>query len=128
MSEAKQPKPTWGHITRTSVATLFVAFGFSLLWQSWAFDLLLALYLFGAVAGWFARRQGWLCGVIVGLPVALFQLTRLALHDHANFASLLRDHHYWILAVPAAVTATGVAIMGGMSGAFLQDMRLQRGK
>jgi hypothetical protein len=119
---------TWGRITLVSLATLVVAMGFSLLWQCWAIDLLLALYVFGAAAGWFARRQGWYCGLIVGLPMAFFQLSRLALHDHADLPALLADPDYWRLVVPASIVATGMAIMGGMSGAFLQDMRLQRGK
>jgi hypothetical protein len=126
MKSPSNTKPTWSKIAGVSAVALVVAMGFSLLWQAWAIDLLFSLYVFGAAAGWFARRQGWLCGIIVGLPVAFFQLSRLASHDHSSLSGLFADPDYWRLVVPASIAATGIAIMGGMTGAWMQDAHFQR--
>ena len=80
---------------------------------------LTALFLLGGVAGAWGRRHGWLGGIVVGLSFSLLQLTRWAGSDRA-----LPD--YWIIAVPTSVASTGMAIMGGITGAWLQKKRLQR--
>jgi len=81
---------------------------------------LTALFLLGSVAGAWGRRHGWLGGMVVGLSFSLLQLTRWAGSDRA-----LPD--FWIIAVPTSVASTGMAIMGGITGAWLQKKRLQRG-
>ena len=80
---------------------------------------LTGLFLFGAVAGAWGRRHGWLSGIVVGLSFSLLQLTRWAGSEMA-----LPD--YWIIAIPTSVASTGMAIMGGITGAWLQKKRLQR--
>jgi hypothetical protein len=80
---------------------------------------LTTLFVLGGVAGAWGRRHGWLAGIIVGLSFSLLVLSRWAGSDRG-----LSD--YWILAVPTSVVSAGMAIMGGITGAWLQKKRLQR--
>ncbi len=121
-------KTSWSWIALVSFAVSGLALALSLLWQVRALGLLLWLFLFGAVAGWLSQRHGWLSGIIVGLPLALFQLTRLALPDYGSALSFMAQPDYWRLLVPASVVSTGMAIMGGIVGAWVGSIRLQLGK
>jgi len=81
--------------------------------------LLVALFFTGAVAGALSTRQSWLSGIIVGLPLALEQLTRHTLHEFGTVRVALAHVDYWRLVLPVALVATGVAILGALSGAWL---------
>jgi hypothetical protein len=120
-------KTNWNRITSASFIVSGVSLLTSIAWHAGAIDLLLGLYFFGALAGWISQRHGWLSGIIVGLPLALFQLTRLAAQEYGSFGSVLATPDFWALILPVSVGATGMAIIGALSGAWLQDMRLQRG-
>ena len=76
--------------------------------------------LFGAgfIAGLWSRRHGWFSGAVVGLTVAVGQMARWAGPD--AFGA-----EWWRLGVPAAFVAAGMAILGGMTGAWLRDSKLQ---
>ena len=80
---------------------------------------LAGLFLFGAAAGAWGRRHGWLAGIVVGLSFSILQLSRWAGPDR-------RLSDFWILALPTSVASSGMAIMGGITGAWLQKKRLQR--
>ncbi len=125
---AEKKKTSWLWITLVSLAVSGLALALSLLWQVRALGLLFWLFLFGAAAGWLSQRHGWLSGIIVGLPLALFQLTRLALPDYGSALSFMAQPDYWRLLVPASVVSTGMAIMGGIVGAWVRNIRLQLGK
>lgn len=124
----EKKKASWSWIALVSFAVSAAALLLSLLWQARALGLLLWLFLFGAAAGWLSQRHGWLSGIIVGLPLALFQLTRLAVADHGSYLSLMTQPDYWRILVPASVVSTGMAIMGGIVGAWVRSIRLQLGK
>ncbi|HRY29221.1 MAG TPA: hypothetical protein P5079_04195 [Elusimicrobiota bacterium] len=120
-------KTSMSRVVVMSVLSLLGALLVSYFWQAGTVGLLLGLFIFGVVAGWNARRAGWLCGIIVGLPLALFHLTRSALPDYPSLAALFGEVDYWRLVVPASVVSTGMSIMGGIVGAWLQDMKYKRG-
>jgi hypothetical protein len=80
---------------------------------------LAGLFIFGSLAGAWGRRHGWLAGIVVGLSFSFLQLTRWAGPDRGS-------PDYWIIAVPTAVASTGMAILGSITGAWLQKKRLQR--
>lgn len=123
----KYPRSSWTRHLVSSV--LFGLLGIVLCyeWQANAIMLLLILFILGFGAGWFARRTGWLCGIIVGLPVGLAYLTGLAVNEYGSLPAVFGQPDYWRIAFPAAVAATGMAIMGGVAGAWMHDIRLQRG-
>lgn len=120
-------KPSWGRIAGSSalvsVCSLALLGAF---WRPGAMSLLLALFLLGLVGGAVAGRHGWLAGVIVGLPFSFFQMTRMASSDMGGMFPALSHPDYWRLALPACVVASGMAIAGGMCGAWLRGIRLQR--
>jgi hypothetical protein len=80
---------------------------------------LAGLFIFGFLAGAWGRRHGWLAGIVVALSFSLLQLTRWAGPERGS-------PDYWIIAVPTAVASTGMAIMGSITGAWLQKKRFQR--
>ncbi len=126
MNEKKRISLTY--VTVSSAAVCVVSLLVSLVWRPGAVGLLLGLFIFGCAAGWVAQRHGWFCGIIVGLPLALMQMTRQALSDFSSLAQLLAQPDYWYVMVPACLVSTGMAIMGGVVGAWLQDMKWQREK
>jgi hypothetical protein len=77
------------------------------------------LFSVGFLAGAWGRRQGWLSGFIVGFPFSIMQVS-----SWAGPEGMGAD--FWRLAVPAAFIISGMAVLGGMSGAWLRDMKLQR--
>jgi hypothetical protein len=121
-----QPKSTWSRITGMSVIVLVASVGVSVFWHAGALDLLLGLFVFGALAGWLARRHGWLAGVIVGLPLAVLHLTRAAALDYGSLSAALSAPDYWQIAAPTIVACSGMAIIGGISGAWMQDAHFQK--
>lgn len=123
----EKQKTNWRRIFAGSLLFSLGGQLFSALWQTEVLGLLLALFFFGASGGWIVKRHGWLAGLIIGLPLALAQLTRLMIRDYGSLPAVLSQLDYWRLVVPAAVVSTGVCIMGGLAGAWLQDSRLKRG-
>jgi hypothetical protein len=81
--------------------------------------LLAAFLLVGALGGALSTRQAWLSGIIIGFPLGLQQLTRYALQELGSLSATLAQPDYWRLVVPASAVATGVAILGAMTGAWL---------
>jgi hypothetical protein len=120
-------KTSWSRIVISSVIVAAFAIVLGIVWQADALELLIAEFLFGAIAGWFARRQGWLSGLIVGMPYGIAQLTHRAVQDYPTISNLLVDADYWRLLIPASVVACGMCILGSLAGAWMQDMKLQRG-
>jgi hypothetical protein len=86
--------------------------------------LLATLFSVGFLAGAWGRRQGWLSGIIVAFPFSFLQVTRMAAIDLGG--SLLSHPDYWRLAVPAAMVAGAMGVIGSMTGAWLGDMKLQK--
>lgn len=80
--------------------------------------LLAALFVFGVVAGGWAARQAWLAGMIVGLPMTVAQITRWSALERAAGSDL-----YWLLVPMVAIPATGIAIAGGLTGAWVRNTR-----
>lgn len=118
-------KATQGRVVFSSVIVSLLGLIASVFYQAGTFDLLAGLFVLGWIAGWFARRRGWLCGIIVGAPIALFQLIRLALRTTEPGMPPFPDGVFGTLLFPAAVVSTGAAILGGLVGAWMHDMRLQ---
>lgn len=96
--------------------------------------IVLALFLFGFLAGAVAGRQAWLAGTLVGGPLVFQQLTRHALASAPPVASLADPHaaplaavwmspDFWWIAGPVSFTATGLAVMGALAGAWLRGTR-----
>jgi hypothetical protein len=80
--------------------------------------LLAALFFFGAVAGFWGARQAWLAGIIVGIPFTVAQITRWSALERA-----VGTPDYWILVPLVAVPATGMAIVGALTGAWVRNTR-----
>jgi hypothetical protein len=117
---------SWNRIILCSLAVSAAGFVASFFWQAHAIGLLAALFFFGAVAGWLAQGHGWLCGLIVGLPLSLTQMTRLALQSQGSLPDVLWQPDYWRLLVPACVISTGMAVMGGIVGVWMQGVKWER--
>jgi hypothetical protein len=83
-----------------------------------AIPLMAALFLVGFAAGWWSRRTGWLGGTVVGLPFSFLQIRRWAGPEST-------DPAFWRIAVPAVVVAAGMAVLGGMTGAWLRGRKFQ---
>ena len=81
-----------------------------------AISLMAALFAVGLTAGVWSRRHGWLSGSVVGLPFSFLQIHRWAGPEST-------DPDYWRIAVPTAVVAAGVAVLGGMTGAWLRGRK-----
>jgi hypothetical protein len=115
MSERK--KPGWRTIVfRSSVVAAAAVAGLSY-WRADALLLLAALFSLGFIAGLWSRRHGWLAGVVVGFPASFLQMARWAKAETGSF-------DWWVLAFPAGIVAAGMAVVGGMTGAWLRDMKL----
>lgn len=84
-----------------------------------------ALFLAGAGAGAISSRQAWLSGIIVGLPLALQQLTRHSLLEFGTVSVAMAQPDFWRLVLPVSFVATGVAILGALSGAWLLGSRFR---
>lgn len=116
-SNSKPPIP-WAALSlkgaAVSVAGLTLIY-FVALSPGW---LLATLFVLGMVAGGWAARQAWLAGLIVGLPMAVAQMTRWSALEHATGSDL-----YWLLVPMAAVPATGIAIAGALTGAWVRNTR-----
>src|SRR5688572_910247 len=85
----EKKRTDWSRIAAWSFAVSAVALIVSVTWRAEALDLMLGLFLFGAVAGWMSRRHGWLSGVIVGMPLAFFQMTRAAVLEAGSLSAAL---------------------------------------
>jgi len=116
-------KPSLGRIWASSAAFSAVFVIVSLFWQANSISLLGALFLSGFLAGCSAQRHGWLCGLIVGFPLAMVQMSRRALREHHSFLSLLADPDYWRLLIPSAIVGTGFCIMGAMVGVWMASVK-----
>ena len=82
-------------------------------------------FFLGVAVGWRVRHHGWLAGIVVGVPLGFAQVTWLAMGEFGSLAGTLGQMDYWCLAAPAAVVSAGMAIVGSMLGAWVQDMKLQ---
>ncbi|MBL8023569.1 MAG: hypothetical protein JNK54_04705 [Elusimicrobia bacterium] len=82
-------------------------------------ELLGALFGVGVVAGALSTRQAWLSGIIVGFPLGVEQLTLYALREFGSLSVVLAQPDYWHLVAPISFVTTGVAILGGLTGAWL---------
>jgi hypothetical protein len=118
MNEKK--KASWGWIAACGVVIGLLSTGAAcaMSWEPLVF--LAVLFGAGTVAGAAAGRQGWLPGLIVGLPTALAQLTRRAGLEE-GWDRLLAVPDFWRVALPSAPVVTGVAILGGMVGVWLRS-------
>lgn len=121
----KQDRRSWGWIAGTSglVSLIFVGLG-SVVTLS-PTGILAALFVAGFVAGAVSSRQAWLSGIIVGIPLGVAQLTRHALVEYANLSVAWARSDFWIFVLPVAVVSTGVAILGGLSGAYALGERFR---
>lgn len=112
-------KPTWSTIIfRSGVVGTFAA-AMASYWLADALLLLAALFGLGFVAGLWSRRHGWLAGSVVGFPASFLQMARWARLETGSA-------DWWFLAFPAGFIAAAMAVVGGMTGAWLRDMKLQR--
>ncbi|HOW28932.1 MAG TPA: hypothetical protein PK876_10590 [Elusimicrobiota bacterium] len=102
--------------------------GLSLFWLTGVIATLLGLLGLGMLAGWFSRRHGWLCGIIVGLPVGLVQLSHRALLEEGTLQKLFLQPDYWRLLVPVTIVMTGVAILGGIVGVWMVNLRINEAR
>jgi hypothetical protein len=116
---AEKRKPSWSTIFFRSGIVAAVAATAASIWIAEALLLLAALFGLGFIAGLWSRRHGWLAGCVVGFPAAWLQTARWA-----GGEAFTPD--WWALAVPAGFVAAAMAVLGGMTGAWLRDMRLQR--
>lgn len=118
---ARRPPTPWGRIISRAVVVSAVGIGVSSFIHLEAIGLLAALFALGFLAGAWGRRQGWLPGIIVGFPFSFHQVSRMVSAEGSFSAQ-----DYWRLAVPAAMVAASMAVLGSMTGAWLQDMKLQK--
>ena len=129
-----KPKNSWTWIALSSAAISALGLLAGQFYLLEPVGILLGLFLIGLAAGIVAGRQAWLSGVIVGLPFALQQLTRHAMTEAPAIASLadprgaplaavLMQPDYWRIAVPVAVVASSIAILGGLAGAWVRTIR-----
>lgn len=81
--------------------------------------LLGALFSVGGVAGALSTRQSWLSGIIVGLPLGVEQLTLYSLGEFGTLSVAVAHPDFWRIVVPVSFVATGVAVLGGLTGAYL---------
>lgn len=112
-------KPSWSTIFFRSGIIAAVAAGAACYWVADAILLLAGLYGLGFIAGLWSRRHGWLAGLVVGFPAAFLQLIRWS-------AGQVSSPEWLALIFPAGFVAGGMAVLGGMTGAWLRDMKLQR--
>lgn len=110
---------SWGWIAGTSglVSLFFMGLG-SIVTLS-PTGILAALFVAGFVAGAVSSRQAWLSGIIVGIPVTIAQLTRHASAEYSTLFAAWGQPDFWILIAPVALVSTGVAILGGLTGAHV---------
>lgn len=121
----KPPRTTWLQITLRSSAVSAAALALVLFAPLGTVGLLPALFAFGFVAGALSRRQGWFSGLLVGLPMAIMELTQAGLAETHSFADLASQGDYWRLLVPASFSASALAVLGGIVGAWMQTARWQ---
>ena len=119
-------KTSWARVWAASGLVSALGLLLSLVWQAHALGLLFGLFLLGVPAGLLARRQGWLCGLVVGFPITFFQLTRHVMLQEGSLGAVFRQPDYWMLIIPTCVAATGLAVLGGMAGAWMHDSRWQK--
>ncbi len=116
---------SWKWIAGVSFVVAVLACGVGLFFLLSPLRLLVALFVSGGVAGAVSTRQAWLSGTIVGFPLALEQLTRHALLEFGTVSVALAQPDYWRLTVPVSLVATGVAVLGALSGAWLFGARFR---
>jgi hypothetical protein len=116
---------SWRWIAGVSFAVSAIALGVGFFVLLPPLRLLAALFVMGGVAGALSTRQAWLSGLIVGLPLALEQLTRHSLLEFGTLAVALAHADYWRVVVPVSFVATGVAILGALSGAWALGARFR---
>lgn len=119
MPSVERRKPTWSTIFFRSGIVAAVAVAAASYWVADAILLLAALYGLGFIAGLWSRRHGWLSGVVAGFPAAFLQLARWSAPEASS-------PEWLALVFPAGFVAGGMAVLGGMTGAWLRDMKLQR--
>ncbi len=85
------------------------------------------LFAFGALSGVVAGRHGWFAGLVVGIPLSIFQMTRWAMGTE-SLDTLVHELDYWRILIPTCVAMTGVAIVGGIFGAWMRGTRFLPGR
>ncbi len=115
----RSPRRSWAWIAWVSAGISAVALTAGIWILPTALGLLAALFLSGGLAGALATRHGWLAGIIVGIPFAFQQVTRHALVEYGSLGAVLAAPSYWLIALPAAVLAASVGVLGGISGVWL---------
>jgi len=113
---AEDTKPSWTAVFLRSGVVAAVASAAAATVDMDAIPLMAALFFVGFAAGWWSRRHGWLGGSIVGLPFSFLQIHRWAGPESTDSA-------FCRIAVPAAVVAAGMAVLGGMTGAWLRGRK-----
>jgi hypothetical protein len=116
---------SWKWIAGVSSVVAVLSLGAGLFFLLPPLPLLAALFFAGAVAGTLSTRQAWLSGFIVGFPLALEQFTRHALREFGRVSIALAHPDYWRLVVPVSLVATGVAVLGALSGAWVFGARFR---
>jgi hypothetical protein len=113
------PSRSWKWIVGVSFFVCGVALMGGLFVVLSPLGLLGALFSVGAVAGALSTRQSWLSGIIVGLPLGIEQLTLSSLGEFGTLSVAVANPDFWRIVVPVSFVATGVAILGGLTGAYL---------
>jgi hypothetical protein len=85
--------------------------------------LLVALFLLGGLSGVLARRHGWFSGLMVGFTFSLTQLTWRAAAELGGWTVAITHPNYARVAIPAAVVAAGLSVLGGITGVWMRGTR-----
>lgn len=125
MTSTEQKTP-WGRIAGVSLGVLAAALVIAFFWRAGFWGLTSSQFFLGMAAGVLGRRQGWLAGIIVGVPYGLAQLTFSALEETESWGLIFSQGDYWRLAVPAGVVSVGLAISGGILGTWIEPSRWKK--
>lgn len=125
ISSVSPPQRSWGWIVGVSAGVSVCALIAGTYVLVDPLRLLAVFFCVGALAGMLATRQAWLAGIIVGLPLGLQQLTRYSLQEFKTLSEALGRADYWRIVPPVSIVATGVAVLGAMSGAWLLGARFR---
>jgi hypothetical protein len=116
---------SWAWIAGTSALVSMGVVGVGLFVRMSPFAFLAALFAAGAAAGAVSSRQGWLSGIIVGIPFSFSHITHTAAAEYASVFAAWAHVDFWKVGFPVSLVSTGVAILGGLTGAFLWGDRFR---
>jgi hypothetical protein len=116
---------SWAWIAGTSALISSAVVGVGLFVRMSPFVFLAALFGAGLVAGAVSSRQAWLSGIIVGIPFAFSHITRTAAVEYGTPFAPWGQADFWMVCFHVALVSTGVAILGGLCGAYLWGDRFR---